>query len=341
MKAVYTELHRSHDPQFFLVRGVVKRTTEQPERADRLLGGLKAGQHTLVEPTKFGQGPRARVHSAEYLRFLEEAWDAWTALGDSGSEMIANIHPVRYAATYPTHIVGRLGWHTADTAAPIGKGTFAAACAATDVATTAAQLVMDGEDAAYALCRPPGHHAYADMAGGFCFFNNSAVAASHLRLKYERVAILDVDVHHGNGTQGIFYERPDVLTVSIHADPTAYYPFVWGYAHERGAGAGLGANLNIPLPLGTGDDGYIQALAEADKTIRAFAPGALVIALGLDASEHDPLAGLAVTTPGFRRIGAAIAKMGLPTVFVQEGGYLSDILGANLTAVLGGFEEAR
>ena len=154
MKAVYTELHRSHDPQFFLVRGVVKRTTEQPERADRLLGGLKAGQHTLVEPTKFGQGPRARVHTAEYLRFLEEAWDAWTALGDSGSEMIANIHPVRYAATYPTHIVGRLGWHTADTAAPIGKGTFAAACAATDVATTAAQLVMDGEDAAYALCRP-------------------------------------------------------------------------------------------------------------------------------------------------------------------------------------------
>ncbi len=341
MKAVHTELHRSHDPQFFLVRGVVKRTTEQPERADRLLAGLKAGKHPLIEPTQFGQGPRARVHSAEYLRFLEEAWDAWTALGDAGPEMIGNIHPVRHAATYPTHITGRLGWHTADTAAPIGPGTFAAACAATDVATTAAQFVMDGEDATYALCRPPGHHAYADMAGGFCFLNNSAVAAAHLRLKHERVAILDVDVHHGNGTQGIFYERSDVLTVSIHADPVAYYPFVWGYAHERGTGGGLGANLNIPLPLGTGDDGYIQALANAEKTIRAFAPGALVIALGLDASEHDPLAGLAVTTSGFRRIGAAIAKLGLPTVFVQEGGYLSDILGANLTAVLGGFEEAR
>lgn len=341
MKAVYTELHRSHDPQFFLVRGVVKRTTEQPERADRLLAGLKAGKHQLVEPTIFGQGPRARVHSAEYLRFLEEAWDAWTALGDSGAEMIGNVHPVRYAATYPTHIVGRLGWHTADTAAPIGKGTFAAACAATDVATTAAQLVMDGEDAVYALCRPPGHHAFADMAGGFCFFNNSAVAAAHLRLRHERVAILDVDVHHGNGTQGIFYERPDVLTVSIHADPAGYYPYVWGFAHERGAGPGLGANLNIPLPLGSDDDAYMQAMASAEKTIRAFAPTALVVALGLDASEHDPLAGLAVTTAGFRRIGAALARFGLPTVLVQEGGYLSDILGANLTSVLAGFEEAR
>jgi acetoin utilization deacetylase AcuC-like enzyme len=231
--------------------------------------------------------------------------------------MIANVHPVRHAATYPTHIVGRLGWHTADTGCPIGPGTFAAACAATDVATTAAQMVMDGEDAVYALCRPPGHHAFRDVAGGFCFLNNSAVAAAHLRLKHERVAIIDVDVHHGNGTQGIFYERSDVLTVSIHADPAFYYPYVWGYAHERGAGAGLGANLNIPLPLGTKDDGYLAAF------------------------EHDPLAGLAVTTDGFHRIGAALARLGLPTVLVQEGGYLSDILGANLTAVLAGFESAR
>jgi acetoin utilization deacetylase AcuC-like enzyme len=341
VKAVYTEHHRSHDPQFFLVRGVVKRTTEQPERADRLLKGLAAGKHTLVEPTAFGQGPRARVHSPEYMRFLADAWEEWTALGDAGTEMIANMHPVRHAATYPTHIVGKLGWHTVDTAAPIGPGTWEAACAATDVAATAAQLVMDGEDTAYALCRPPGHHAYRDQAGGFCFLNNSAVAAAHLRLKHERVAILDVDVHHGNGTQGIFYESPDVLTVSIHADPTQFYPFVWGYAHERGAGPGLGTNLNIPLPLGTKDDGYIKALGTAQKIIASFAPTALVVALGLDASEHDPLAGLAVTTDGFHRIGATIARMGLPTVFVQEGGYLSDLLGTNLTTVLAGFEEAR
>jgi acetoin utilization deacetylase AcuC-like enzyme len=341
LKAVYTELHRSHDPQFFLVRGVVKRTTEQPERADRLLAGLKAGKHELIPPVVFGQGPRTRIHSPEYLNFLAEAWEAWSALGDAGPEMIANVHPVRNAATYPKHIVGRLGWHSADTACPIGPGTWSAACAATDVATTAAQLVLEGEDAVYALCRPPGHHAFRDLAGGFCFLNNSAIAAAHLLLTHERVAILDVDVHHGNGTQGVFYERSDVLTVSIHADPSAYYPYVWGFAHERGVGEGAGANLNIPLPIGTGDDGYLAALDVARKTIEAFAPGALVVALGLDASEHDPLAGLAVTTDGFRRIGAAIARFGLPTVLVQEGGYLSDILGANLTAVLGGFEEAR
>ena len=339
LKTAYSELHRSHDPQFFLVRGVVKRTTEQPERADRLLAGVKAGGHPLIAPQEFGQGPRARVHTADYLAFLAEAWDEWVALGDSGPEMIANIHPVRHAATYPTHITGRLGWHTADTACPIGPGTWKGACAATDVAVTATQLVLDGERASYALCRPPGHHAFADMAGGFCFLNNSAIAAAHLRQVHERVAILDVDVHHGNGTQGIFYERGDVLTISIHADPARFYPFVWGHAHERGAGAGLGANLNIPLPLGTGDDGFIAALARAKSMLAAFAPGALVVALGLDASEHDPLAGLAVTTDGFRRIGAAIAELGLPTVFVQEGGYLSDILGANLTAVLGGFEQ--
>jgi acetoin utilization deacetylase AcuC-like enzyme len=340
LKAVYSERHRRHDPQFFLVRGVVKRTTEQPERADRLLAGVKAGHHSLIAPTAFGQGPRARVHSADYLSFLAGAWDEWVALGDAGPEMIANIHPVRHAATYPSHIIGRLGWHTADTACPIGPGTWQGACEATDVAVTAAQLVLDGERASYALCRPPGHHAFADMAGGFCFLNNTAIAAAHLRLAHERVAILDVDVHHGNGTQGIFYERSDVLTVSIHADPARFYPFVWGHAQERGAGPGLGANLNIPLPLGTGDDGFMAALERAKATLAAFAPGALVIALGLDASEHDPLAGLAVTTDGFRRIGAAIAAVGLPTVFVQEGGYLSDVLGANLTAVLGGFEQA-
>jgi acetoin utilization deacetylase AcuC-like enzyme len=341
VKAVHTELHRSHDPQFFLVRGVVKRTTERPERADRLRAGLEAGKHELVAPAAFGQGPRTRVHSPEYLSFLAEAWDAWSALGDAGPEMIANFHPVRNAATYPKHIIGRLGWHTADTACPIGPGTWAAACAATDVAVTAAQLVLDGEHAAYALCRPPGHHAYRDLAGGFCFLNNSAIAAAHLQLGHERVAILDVDVHHGNGTQSIFYQRSDVLTVSIHADPGAFYPFVWGFAHERGEGEGVGANLNLPLPIGTGDEGYLQALETAKQTVLAFAPAALVVALGLDASADDPLAGLAVTTDGFWRIGEAIARFGLPTVFVQEGGYLSDRLSANLAAVLGGFEAAR
>jgi len=206
------------------------------------------------------------------------------------------------------------------------------------VAVTATDIVLAGARGAYALCRPPGHHAYADLAGGFCFLNNSAIAAERLRTRHARVAILDVDVHHGNGTQGIFWQRGDVLTVSIHADPSAYYPFFCGYPHERGAGAGEGANLNLPLAFGSGDDVFLAALEDAGKTLSAFAPGALVLALGLDASEQDPLGPLKITTEGFRRIGAFVASLGLPTVIVQEGGYLSPILGDNLAATLDGFE---
>lgn len=342
MKAVFSEDTRHHDPKFYLLRGKVRQAAEQPERATRLLAGLAAGGHTVVPAERIGHGPRARVHGIDYLTFMAEAWDLWSAMPDAGPELIANIHPCRETTTYPTHVIGRLGWHTVDTSCPIGPGTYQAACAATDTAATAARLVRDGEAASYALCRPPGHHAFRDRAGGHCFFNNSAIAATELRERYGRVAILDVDVHHGNGTQGIFYRDPTVLTVSIHADPAAFYPFLWGFAHERGEGEGHGTNLNLPLPLGTGDDGYLAVLSgSATRMIRAFDPGALVVALGLDASEHDPLGGLAVSTEGFRRIGEAIARLGLPTVFVQEGGYLSDHLGPNLTAVLGGFSQVR
>ena len=178
------------------------------------------------------------------------------------------------------------------------------------------------------------------MAGGHCFLNNTAIAAQHLRAVHDRVAILDIDVHHGNGTQAIFYDRPDVLTVSVHADPSRFYPFFWGYAHERGEGAGEGANLNLPFPVGADDDAYVAAVAASAATICAFAPGILVVALGLDASADDPFGGAKVTPAGFGRAGEVIARLGLPTVFVQEGGYMSDLLGDNLAAVLGGFERA-
>ena len=340
MKAIYSADHIQHDPQFFLQRGQVRPTPEQPERADRLLAGLRKGHHQILPPKSNGLGPVAAVHTPEYLAFLAEAHEAWKGLGDSGSEIIPNIHPSRYPPTYPQSIVGRAGWHMADTACPIGAGTWKAAKLAADVALTATELVIGGERAAYALCRPPGHHAYADMAGGFCFLNNTAIAAQRLRKEHDRVAILDVDVHHGNGTQGIFYHRSDVLTVSIHADPHFLYPFFWGHAHERGAGAGEGCNLNIPLPKGAGDEPFLEAVASAVARVAMFKPGALVLALGLDASESDPYKALGVTTQGFARIGAAVARMCLPTVIVQEGGYLSPILGDNLAATLAGFENA-
>lgn len=338
MKVVYTDKHQSHDPQTFLVRGRIVRSAEQPERADRLLAGIRAGGHLLVEPEDFGPGPRAAVHTPEYLEFLETAWERWRALPDASDEVVANVRPMAHYAGYPKSIVGRAGYHMADAGCPVGKGTWNAAVWAAHSAVHAAALVADGERVAYALCRPPGHHAYADKAGGFCFLSNTAIAAEWLTRHGRRVAILDVDVHHGNGTQDIFYRRRDVLTVSLHADPAEYYPFFVGYASERGEGDGLGYNLNLPLPLGTGDDGYLTALDIALARIRAFAADTLVVALGLDAYEGDPLKGLAITTPGFGRIAAAIASLKLPTVLVQEGGYLSPELGDNLKSFLTGFE---
>lgn len=337
MKVVYSDRHASHDPQSFLVRGRMIRSAEQPERADRLLDGIRRGGHALVAPVDFGPGPRAAVHTPEYLEFLETAWAEWRKLPDASDEVIANVRPMAPYAGYPSGIVGRAGYHMADCGCPIGQGTWQAAVWAAHSAVQAARLVAEGERAAYALCRPPGHHAYADKAGGFCFLNNTAIAAQWLRQRYGRVAILDVDVHHGNGTQDIFYRRNDVLHVSLHADPSYYYPYFVGHAGERGEGDGLGFTLNLPLPLGTGDNAYLDALAGALNRIRIFAPDALVVALGLDAYEGDPLKGLAITTPGFGRIGAAIGSLRLPTVLVQEGGYLAPELGDNLKSFLDGF----
>ena len=338
MKAVTTDLHKGHDPKRFILRGKFAQGEERPERAKRLMAGLKAGKHELVPAQVFGQGPRLGVHSVDYLRFLEEAAEEWKTLKDASDEVLGNVHPVRRQGTMPQSITGRAGWFMQDMACGIGPETWKAAASATDVAVTAAELVVEGERAAYALCRPPGHHAYRDLAGGHCFLNNTAIAAQHLRSVHDRIAILDIDIHHGNGTQAIFYDRADVLTISVHADPARFYPFFWGYAHERGEGAGEGANVNLPIPLGANDSAYVAAIESSAQTIHAFAPGVLVIALGLDASADDPFGGAKVTQKGFRRAGEAIARMGLPTLFVQEGGYLSDQLGPNLTAVLGGFE---
>jgi acetoin utilization deacetylase AcuC-like enzyme len=341
MKIVYSAEHARHDPQSFLVRGVVQRSAEQPERAMRLLSAAAHAGHEIVPPQSFGLAPLQAIHTPEYLDFLQVAAGEWAKLAGAGAEVVPNVHPARYPATYPKGIVGRAGWHQFDAGCPIGPGTWPAALAAAQCATSAAALVLAGAREAYALCRPPGHHAYADMAGGFCFLNNTAIAAQHLRAGHQRVAILDVDVHHGNGTQGIFWERDDVLTVSIHADPHGYYPYFWGHAHETGTGRGHGFNLNLPLPLGAPDAAWLEAGDRALARIRQFAPSALVVALGLDASESDPLQGLKVTGAGFRGMASRIAELGLPTVLVQEGGYLSEQLGRNLVEFLAGFEEAR
>jgi acetoin utilization deacetylase AcuC-like enzyme len=259
MKAVHDPRQRAHDPRHFLSMGQIRPNPDQPARIDALLAGLEAAGAEVIGPADYGLGPVAAIHTAEYLHFLRTIHARWITLDGASDEVIPNAHPDRRAATYPDGPVGQAGWHMADTACPIGAHTWEAAVAGAQVALTATELVLEGERAAYALCRPPGHHAFADQAGGFCFLNNSAIAAQRLLATGRRPAVLDVDVHHGNGTQGIFHARGDVLTVSIHRDPIDYYPFFWGHACERGAGAGEGANLNLPLPRGTGDDGYARA----------------------------------------------------------------------------------
>ena len=340
MKTVYDPDQAAHDPRFFLVKGKQQSSAEQPERIKRLLDGLESCGLSPVPADDFGAHARAAVHSPQYLDFLESAWSLWQALPDSSPEVVANVFSNRYQGSYPVGIVGRAGHHMADTACPIGEHTWSAACASANTAVTAAQALLDGEHSAYALCRPPGHHAYADMAGGFCFLNNVAIAAEHLAAYHPRVAILDVDVHHGNGTQGIFYRQSRVLTISTHTDPASFYPFHCGYAHERGEGEGEGYNINLPLPpLASGDD-LLAAISSVGPVLRHYAPGALIVALGLDTSCDDPLRGMSVTTPEFKKMGQLIASLGYPTLYVQEGGYLSPVLSTNLASFLTGVMEA-
>ncbi|RFU13320.1 histone deacetylase family protein [Rhodobacteraceae bacterium W635] len=337
MRAIFDDRQWRHDPRHFMANGAILPNPEQPARIDILKAGAEAAGCVFEAPGDAGLGPVAAVHSAEYLSFLRHIYPRWRRIEGAGEEVIPNIHPAARTDGYPKSAVGQAGYHQADTSCPISDGTWEAAYWSAQSAIHGADLVAGGAHAAYVLSRPPGHHAFADLAGGFCFLNNSGIAAERLRAAGLRPAILDVDVHHGNGTQGMFYRRGDVLTVSIHADPERFYPFFWGHAQERGEADGVGANLNLPLARGTGDDAYLAALDTALDRVASFGADAIVVALGLDAFEGDPFQGLAITTPGFARIGAAIAALGRPTLFVQEGGYICDGLGDNLTSMLGGF----
>jgi acetoin utilization deacetylase AcuC-like enzyme len=337
VQIVFAEQQFKHNPANFLIRGRLQANPELPQRAQYLLQAVQAAGHSVVAPQDYGTAPLAAVHTPEYLQFLATIHARWQDLPGAADEVIPNVHPDRRDGRYPGSPVGQAGYHMADTACPISADTWESVRWSANSAIHAAQLLLSDVESVYALCRPPGHHAYTDRAGGFCFINNTAVAAQILRRRYDRVAILDVDVHHGNGTQGIFYQRSDVLTVSLHADPDQFYPVFWGYADERGSAAGLGYNFNLPLALGSGDDEYLSALDLAIGRIQAFQPGALLIALGLDAFVGDPLAGLAITTEGFARIAGRIAALQLPTLLIQEGGYLCDALGANLLSFIDGF----
>lgn len=341
MLVVHSPASPRHDPSGYFRRG---RTVEHPEQAARygiLLRAVEGGGHRIVEAADGGLAPLRAVHTDSYLDLLRTAWSRRDELPGIGEEILTGHFARPQMHRRPHGMLGLLGYHMADTSTPIRAGTWEAIHGSAQAAIGAADAAL-AEGAAYALCRPPGHHAYADSAGGFCFLNNTAIAAERLRAATGgRVAILDIDVHHGNGTQGIFWERGDVLTVSVHADPSNYFPFFAGYADERGAGEGEGANLNLPLPEGTGDEPWLTAIRDGLAAVAAFRPAALVVALGFDASADDPIGAFKVTTAGFEAAARLIAGAHSTVLLVQEGGYLCEALPRNLAAFLAAFEDAR
>lgn len=338
--------HRAHDGLIELLAGQPIRCWESPERATVIRDALLAtGAYELQAPEDHGPDPIAAVHDLEMIDLVEHVWaDAIAAGHDPDRPLLPDTLLLReYAAgmelgRLPTNRRDRLGAYCFDTATPIVAGTAAAARAAVDIALTALDRVLAGAPLAYGLCRPPGHHAGRNLIGGYCYFNNAAIVAQALRARGAgRVAILDVDFHHGNGTQQIFWDREDVLYVSLHGDPAGIYPYWSGYAVERGGGTGEGFTLNLPLPPGTDGDAYLAALDEALGAIRAFdADAPLVVSLGFDTYHADPICNLGLVTDDYARIGAAIATLGMPAVVLQEGGYAVEALGANAVAFLDG-----
>lgn len=338
MKAVFSAVQFGHDPKRYLSVGRTVHYPEQPERVRRLMQGARKAGVEFHATRSFDKEHYTAVHSERFVDFLAHGYGEWHSLPNAFEEMMPSTRPVPGLNDYPAHIIGRAGWHLSDFSCPVVAKTWGAVKASADTALTAAAAVAAGDRAVYALCRPPGHHAQRERAAGFCYLNNAAIAARFLRNSTERVAVLDIDVHHGNGTQEIFYQSDDVLTVSVHANPDNFYPFFHGQQSQTGAGAGLGFNKNIIVPVKADTVAWLKAVEEALGAIMAFNPGALVVSLGLDAHEADPLAGGAVSTEGFGEMALLIQSAGLPTLIVQEGGYLTPYLGDNLASFLIGFE---
>jgi acetoin utilization deacetylase AcuC-like enzyme len=342
MKTFYSPAHLAHAPKEEFEAGRLSPAVEIPERAERVRAEIvrrKIGP--ILPPESFGEEPVLRVHDGRFVSFLGSAYIDWrTRYPDDTAEAIPSAWPARGMRFNASDIESRLGSYASDTATPIGRGTFEAARAAVDVVLTAAQAVHGRERAAFALTRPPGHHASADVFGGYCYLNNVAIAAQWLADRGLRPAILDVDYHHGNGTQSIFYGRSDVLFASAHADPSFAYPHFLGFADERGEGGGEGFNLNLPLPRFTEWSAYAQALDSALARVRQFAPDVLLVSLGLDTFEGDPISHFRLNADDYLRMGEALAKLRKPTLFVFEGGYNLDALAEITVNVLYGFEQA-
>jgi acetoin utilization deacetylase AcuC-like enzyme len=337
MLVVSSPRQRLHSPLAEIESSGFQPPFEHPGRADAIHDVLaRDDRFRIVEPDVWGAEPIAAVHDPGLVDFLRRAWDDYQLLHPNTHDVVPDYFalPGLLAGIgeppAPATIDVELGRWCFETTTPITQGTFDAASSAVDVALTATNAVLDGAASAYGLCRPPGHHAPTGLYGGYCFFNNAAIAAHHVAATTAtKVTVLDVDYHHGNGTQQIFYQRDDVQYVSLHGDPARAYPYITGFADEAGVGRGRGANLNLPLPARADDDHYLAALATACDAIAAFDPGLVVVSLGLDAYFNDPISDLAVTADGFQRQGTIVAELQRPTVVLQEGGYDVAALGEN------------
>jgi acetoin utilization deacetylase AcuC-like enzyme len=339
-------VHAQHQGKLEMFRGQLVPCFEVPDRVDHVAKELQKRQlGPILPPQEFAETALNSIHSTRYLDFLKGAWAEWVALdpANASRDALPSVWPVRTLRgdVLPVNFAARMGLFSMDAGTPLTAGTWVAARAGADCALSAAKAVSGGARSAFALTRPPGHHAGADFFGGYCFLNNAALAAQYLRDQgVSRVAVLDIDYHHGNGTQAIFYDRPDVFFASIHGDPHTEYPFYLGYADECGAGPGLGANLNIPLPRGSDFVTWSGALTQALAAIARFGAQALVVSLGVDTFLGDPISGFTLRSDDYLRLGAQIAGASLPVVFVFEGGYAVAEVGVNAANVLQGFMQA-
>lgn len=334
MRIFYDHRQQLHAPSRELHNGDWAEYAEVTARVDSIRNAVG----TVEAPRDYGEIPIGAVHTPEYIEFLKTAASRWRDAGRPG-DALGYVWPVvRRRPLKFNRIDADLGRYSMDASTPLTDDTWTAAYWNAQSAISAAAAVLAGEQTAFALCRPPGHHAGADYLGGYCYLNNIAIAAQHaIDAGHKRVAILDVDYHHGNGTQDIFWDRGDVLFVSLHADPKTDFPFFWGHADEQGEGDGVGATINIPLSRGTAVQCYRQALAKACSAITAFDADMLFVSFGADTFAGDPISFFALQTMDYTAIAADIAGLGLPTVIVMEGGYAIDELGSNTAAFLAGF----
>lgn len=344
MHIIYSNQHNLHQPRFELLGGKQVELEDVPARIEWIRETCEKKQvGQLLEMQDFGIAPILRVHDTHYVTFLMSVWQEMQAAG-LDSTTFGSAWPVAGMRSDrpPRKLLARLGFYSSDGCSPITSGMWGAAYAAAQVAITATKSVLSGSDGSIALCRPPGHHAAAAYAGGYCYLNNAAIAAQYARDSgVKRVAVLDVDFHHGNGTQSIFYQRSDVVFASVHADPLDAYPYFLGHADERGAGDGTGFNFNFPLPFGCTRDQWMKALDQALDALAPTQPELLVVSLGVDTFKDDPMSHFAIDTPDYVTIGQSIARLNIPVVFVLEGGYAVSALGDNVTNVLLGYAQAR